>query len=131
MYAIDPHRSFTAAVLMGSGPRMKFGTLDQDVTTTGEKRWFVEVAVTMPPASPGQRSQSEVITVGISGPPTDPAEGILPGAVVELDNLKVGIMQPERGEGDRIRGGRPYFTASGVRAVNGRPPKDQGVTVRT
>jgi hypothetical protein len=36
--------------------------------------------------------------------------------MVELEDLRIGTMDPER-RGDRIFGGKPYFQASGVRPV--------------
>ena len=120
-YMIDPGRTFSTVILMGSGPRKKFGTDEQEISANGEKKWSLECAVTHYPPAPGQRAVSEVITVGITGPPNDPAAGIPPGSVLELVDLRLGIMAPEVRDTGRIMGGRPYFQANSVRAANGRP----------
>jgi hypothetical protein len=118
---IDPPRTFSAMVLMSSGPRLKFGSqAEQEVSATGEKKWVTEVAVTHHPAVPGMRPVSEVISVVITGPASDPGASIPQGSPVEFGDLRMGIMAPEQGERG-IRGGRPYFMASGVRPANGRP----------
>jgi hypothetical protein len=119
-YAIDTRSTFSTVILMGSGPRLKFGTGEQDVSASGEKKWELQTAVTFHPQH-GMRPVSDVITVVITGPPADPAAQIPPGSQVELDGFRVGISAPEHRENGRIMGGRPWYQASAVRAVNGRP----------
>jgi hypothetical protein len=121
-YQIDPGRTFSAMILMSSGPRLKFGSAtEQEVSASGEKKWATEVAVTHHPAGPGMRAVSEVISVVITGPPSDPGASLAAGSPVEFPDLRMGIMAPEQGDTGRIRGGKPYFMASGIRPVNGRP----------
>ena len=121
-YMIDPARTFSTMILMSSGPRLKFGSAtEQEVSAAGEKKWTADVAVTHHPAAPGMRAISEVISVVITGPPSDPGASIPQGSPVEFPDLRLGIMAPEQGETGRIRGGKPYFMASGIRAANGRP----------
>src|SRR5436190_4282955 len=115
-YAIDTRSTFSTVILMGSGPRMKFGTPEQDVSANGEKKWELQAAVTFHPQH-GMRPVSEVITVVLTGPPADPATGIAPGSPVELDGFKVGISPPEHRDNGRIMGGRPWYQASGVRSL--------------
>lgn len=113
-YVIDSGKTFTQLLLMSSGAKTKFGSQDQDVSANGEKKWAVECAATYR-TEPGRRPVSEVITVTVTGPASDPAEGIAPGSPVVLDGLRVGISAPESGESGRIRGGRPWFQADGLR----------------
>jgi hypothetical protein len=121
-YMIDNGRTFATMILMSSGPRLKFGSAsEQEVSAQGEKKWVSEVAVTHHPAFAGSRPVSEVISVVITGPASDPGAQIAPGSPVEFPDLRLGIMAPEQGDTGRIRGGKPYFMASGIRAVNGRP----------
>jgi hypothetical protein len=120
-YMLDPARTFSTVILMGSGPRKKFGTEEQEISAAGEKKWSLECAVTHYPPAPGARAVSEVITVGITGPPSDPAAAIPPGSVVELVDLRLGVMAPEVRDTGRLAGGRPFFQATSVRPVNGRP----------
>lgn len=119
-YVIDTRQTFQTAILMGCGPKTKFGELTQDVSANGEKKWAVEAAVTHH-SQAGMRPVSEVISITVTGPATDPGVSIPPGSPIELDGFRVGFSAPERGQGDRIRGGKPWFQASNVRAVNGRP----------
>lgn len=122
---VDPHQSFSTVIFMGSAPRMKFGTSEQDVSPTGEKKWSVDAAVTYTP-QPGQRPQSDVLSVTVTGPGTDPGLSIPPGSQVEFEQLRVGVSAPEQRDNGRIAGGRAWFQATGVRIANGRtspPPK--------
>jgi hypothetical protein len=124
-YAIDTGQTFSTVILMGSAPRLKFGTTEQDVSANGEKKWELQTAVTFH-AQHGMRPVSEVITVVVTGPPADPAAQIPPGSQVELAGFRVGISTPEHRENGRIMGGRPWYQASGVRAVNGHRPAAEG-----
>lgn len=128
-YKIDSRATFAAMLLMASGPRMKFGTDQQDVTQNGERKWEAQIAVTFA-AEPGRRAVSEVITVGLVGGTEDPARAIAPGSPVEVDGFTVGVMAPEKREGsNRISGGKAYFQASGIRLAhgqNGRQPAAAG-----
>ena len=120
-YAVDTNRTFSTVILMGSGPRLKFGTQEQEVSANGERKWSIESAVTFHPTSPNMRPVSEVISVVVTGPPSDPAASIPPGSAIELDGFRVGISPPEQRDNGRIAGGRPWYQASGIRPVNGRP----------
>ena len=66
-YVIDTRQTFQTAILMGSAPKTKFGTTEQDVSQLGEKKWAVEAAVTHH-AQAGMRPVSEVISITITGP---------------------------------------------------------------
>jgi hypothetical protein len=119
-YAIDTAQTFTACMLMATGPRLKFGSSEQDVSAAGEKKWEVQAAVSFIPEY-GMKAQSDILSVTVTG--TDPGQGINPGSPIELVNLRVGIVAPEKADNGKVRGGKPYWQASGIRVVNGhRPP---------
>jgi hypothetical protein len=116
-FKVDVPATFSAALLMASAPRMRFGTQDQDISASGERKWEIQAAVTYH-AEYGMRAQSEVISITVPGG-TDPAAAIPPGTPVEFENFRVGFSAPEKGANDRIRGGKPWFQASGLHAVAG------------
>ncbi len=119
-FIVDTGRTFAVALLMGSGPKLKFGSAEQDVSATGERKWEIQVACTWFPEY-GMAPASDVIKITVLGG-TDPAAGINPGTLVEFDAFKVGISAPEKTERG-IRGGKPYYQATAVRASassNGR-----------
>jgi hypothetical protein len=121
-YIVDTRSTFSSAFLLSAGAKTKFGSMEQDISQTGERKWSVEAAVTF--HSNGMKAASEVISVTITGPATDPAASIAPGSPVEFEGFRIGFSAPERA-GDRIRGGKPWFQASGVRPVNGQRPAAQ------
>ena len=59
---IDLAATFQAVILMASGPKLKFGTTEQDISARGERKWEVQAAVTYI-AEPGLKAVSEVIAV--------------------------------------------------------------------
>ena len=121
-YVVDLRQTFSSAFLMSAGAKTKFGSNEQDISQSGERKWSVEAAVTF--HSNGMKASSEVISVTITGPASDPAAAIPPGSPVEFEGFRIGFSAPERA-GDRIRGGKPWFQASGVRPVNGQRPAAQ------
>jgi hypothetical protein len=119
-FVVDTRSTFAAALLMASGPKIKFQSTEQDVSTNGERKWEVQAALTWN-AEPGMRPVAEVISITMFGG-ADPAANIPPGSPVEFDGFRVGISAPERTERG-VRGGKPWYQASGVRALNGSRPK--------
>jgi hypothetical protein len=116
---IDAAKTFQAAVFMGSAPKNKFGTDQQDITATGERKWEVSVAVTYF-AEHGMRPVNEVITLTVLG--ADPGASIQQGSAVEFDRLRVGFSTPEL-RGERVRGGKPWYQADGIRQSHHRAVK--------
>jgi hypothetical protein len=116
-FVIDTAATFAAPpLLMGCAPKVKYGSTEQDVSATGEKKWEAACAVTFHPGAPGMRPVSEVLNVTVTGPATNPGEHIPPGSPVEFDGFRVGWSAPEtRGDG-RVRGGKPWFQSTGVRS---------------
>jgi hypothetical protein len=123
-YVIDTGSTFSAMLLMASGPKLKFGTPDQDISASGERKWEVQAAATWH-TEPGMRPISELIRVTILGG-SDPAAGLLAGTPIQLDGLRLGVSTPESGEGGRVRGGKPWYQAAAVHSLNGRPGKSDG-----
>jgi hypothetical protein len=121
---IDISATFQAVILMASGPKLKFGSTEQDISAHGERKWDVQAAVTFHP-EPGMKPVSEVIAVTVTGPATDPCGSIPAGSSIAFDRLRVGFSVPEARENGRgIRGGRPWYQATNVHhAHQARPAK--------
>src|SRR5215475_6446235 len=64
---IDKAATFQAVLLMASGPKLKFGSTEQDISARGERKWDVQAAVTYH-AEPGMKPVSEVIAVTVPRP---------------------------------------------------------------
>ena len=119
---IDTNATFQAVLLMASGPKLKFGSTEQDISARGERKWDVQVAVTYH-AEPGMKPASEVIGVTVTGPASDPCASIAPGTPIVFDKMRVGFSPPEARENGRgIRGGRPWYQASNVQQSH--PPRN-------
>ncbi|MGA2830252.1 MAG: hypothetical protein ABSF03_29560 [Streptosporangiaceae bacterium] len=110
---VDTGDTFATMLLMSIGPKLKFGTTEQDISASGERKYAAELAVTYV-TEPGMRSLSEVISVTITGPGPDILD-IRPGSLVELRRLRAGVSSPEKRDNGRIAGGRFYFMAEGIR----------------
>jgi len=108
---IDSPRTFTTVIAMAVSPKMKFGTDQQDMSATGERKWTIQAAVTYV-AEYGMRAVSEVIDVTIT---RGEQPSVTPGQVIELVDLRCGISAPEKRDNGRISGGRLYFMASDAR----------------
>jgi hypothetical protein len=124
MITVDQQATFsTPPLVMSVGPRLKFGTDQQDITRNGERKWSVQVAVSYF-ADYGMRPVAEVIEVGLTG--EDPGTVVQPGTAVQFDRLRAGVSAPEKTDEGRVRGGRIYWQADAVRPFsaangNGRP----------
>jgi hypothetical protein len=115
---IDQQQTFAGPpIALSVGPKLEFGSDSQQITKNGERRWVIQVACTYT-ADPGMKAAAEVIEVTITG--EDPSVSIAPGATVEFNVLRQGISAPER-RGDRVIGGKAWYSAQGVRALNGTP----------
>lgn len=126
MYVIDTGATFaTSPLLMSAMPKIKYGSAEQDVSASGERKWEIQLAVTFHPSGPGMRPVSEVISVTITGPPTNPGEHIQPGTAIDLEGFRVGWSAPETAGNGRVRGGKPWYQATGLRSslASGRAHK--------
>jgi hypothetical protein len=122
---IDTTATFQALLLMASGPKLKFGSTEQDISARGERKWDVQAAVTFH-AEPGMKPVSEVIAVTVTGPATDPCGSILPGTPIVFDRMRVGFTVPEARENGR--GIRPPTCTRPTSPARPRPrpPNPQG-----
>jgi hypothetical protein len=112
---INAKATFATMLLMGSEPKMKFGSDQPDISRTGEKKWTVQLAVTYL-AEEGMRPVSEVIAVTVTG---GDSITIAPGTVVEFDVIRAGVSSPEKRDNGRIAGGKLYWQGSGLRPAQG------------
>ena len=119
-FVIDTAATFASPpLLMGCLPKVKYGSEgQQDVSANGERKWEAQAAVTFHPAAPGMRPVSEVISVTITGPATNPGDHITPGTPVTFDGFRVGWSAPEASDTGRIKGGKPWYQASGLRQAH-------------
>lgn len=110
---VDQQSTFsTPPLVMAVGPKLKFGSDQQDINRDGQRKWSCQVAVSYNPEY--GRSHAEVIEVGLVG--EDPSHAVQPGMPVQFDRLRVGFSVPEvNGESGRIRGGKPFWQADAVR----------------
>lgn len=121
-FAIDMQATFSAVLLMACTPKRKFGTTDQQETNAaGVPKWAAECAVTFSPQN-GMQPVSEVISVSITAA-HDPASGLNPGTPVALEGLRAGLNPPEKRDDGKVRGGRLWFTATGIRAATAGPAR--------
>ncbi len=108
-------------ITVAVAPKLKFGTDVQEVNKDGEAKWTVQAAVTYAPQF-GMKAVAEVIEVTVTG--EDPSAFLAPGTPIEFNRLQVGVSAPEQRDngrgGTRVSGGKLWFTAAGVRPVNGR-----------
>jgi len=113
MITVSQQETFsTPPLVMSAGPKLKFGSDQQDITRNGERKWSVQVAVSYF-ADYGMRPQAEVIEIGLTG--EDPTAAIQPGMPVQFDRLRCGVSAPEKTDEGRVRGGRLYWQADKVR----------------
>ena len=125
---VDQDATYDLMLLMGSAAKIKYGS-DAEVATNaaGVKQWSCTVSVNYRRENPADRLMSDSLTVTIASN-DDPFAGIDPGSQVRFDNLRAGLSAPERGDGDRIRGGKLWFNATGIRTLSpiGHRPKADG-----
>lgn len=121
---IDQSATFAGPpIALMAAVKTKFGSDEPEISKQGERKYVIQAAVTYRPEY-GMAPQSEVLQVTITGGP-DLTTTIQPGMPVEFDGLRCGFSAAEVRPDGRVRGGKPYFAASGVKAFtgsgNGRP----------
>ena len=114
-FVVDQAQTFSTAVLMGTAPKERFGTPGvQDTSAEGVPKWTAMVAVTFTPNGT-MTPVSDVLTVSVTQL-GNPADGMqLPAAVV-FEGLRLGVNAPEKRDNGSIRGGRPWYSAIGLRS---------------
>jgi hypothetical protein len=115
---VDPAR-FSGLMFMSCEPKVDRDTGAQHTTKDGSARkWTVTVAATKPATYDPTRQENDVLSVTVTSV-DDPADGLVMGTPVTFTDFSVGVMAPEAGEGGKIRGGRLFWSASGVRPLVG------------
>lgn len=116
---VDPAR-FSGLMFMSCEPKLDRDTGAQHTTKDGSARkWVVSVAATKPANWDATQMEKDVLSVTVTSA-DDPADGLVMGTPVTFDDFSVGVMAPEaRGEGEnmKIRGGRLFWSANGVRSL--------------
>jgi len=111
---VDP-ATFSAAIVMATGPKTVFGAGNvQDKNAAGVLKWTANVAVTYSPDGTGIAPPSEVLSVTITSS-EDPGTSCPPGTPVAFDQLRAGVSAPEKRDDGRVRGGRLYWMAAGIK----------------
>jgi len=108
--------AFTRLMLVEIAPKADRDTGAQYTSKDGsERKWTVQVVASLPSRFDVSRTDSEVLAVTVTCS-EDPREYVTEGDPVEFDGFTVGVMPPESGENGRIRGGKLFWQASGVRS---------------
>lgn len=105
---------------MGSAPKLDRDTQIQHTTRDGSARkWTVQVAATKPTNWDPTQMESDVLQVTVTAV-DDPGAGLVMGTPVTFTEFAVGVMAPEAGDGGKIRGGRLFWSASGVQRTRAK-----------
>jgi hypothetical protein len=103
-------------MLVEIAPKADRETGVQFTTKDGtERKWTAQVVASLPSRWEAGRTDSEVLSVTVTCA-DDPTAMVAEGDMVVFDNLTVGVMPPEAGEGGRIRGGKLFWQATGIRS---------------
>lgn len=110
--------AFVKLMVVSIEPRTDRDTGVQLTNRDGtEKKWTVQVVAQLPSRWDSGRTDSEVLSVTVTCA-EDPSAQVMEGEKVAFTDLTVGVMPPEKGENDRIRGGKLFWQATGVRAAS-------------
>jgi hypothetical protein len=109
--------AFIKFMLISIEPKTDRDTGVQFTSKDGaERKWTVQVVAQLPSRWDSGRTESEVLSVTLTCA-EDPSAQVMEGDRVDFDNLTVGVMPPEKNpETDRIRGGKLFWGATGIRA---------------
>jgi hypothetical protein len=109
--------AFVKFMLVSIEPKTDRDTGVQFTSKDGaERKWTVQVVAQVVSRWDSGRVESEVLPVTVTCA-EDPTLQVVEGELVVFDGLTVGVMNPEQDrESGRIRGGRLFWGASGVRS---------------
>lgn len=108
--------AFTRLMLVEIAEKTDRDTGRQITTKNGlERKWTAQVVASMPSRFEAGRTDSEVLSVTITSA-DDPVGQVTEGDLVVFDHLTVGVMAPEAGDNGRIRGGKLFWGATGIRS---------------
>ena len=112
--------AFTRLMLVTIEPRMtrpdQPGEVPVQLTNKDgtERKWTAQVVASMPSRWDADRSESEVLSITVTCA-DDPTSRVHEGDMVEFANWTTGVMDPEMNASGRIRGGRLFDQATGIR----------------
>lgn len=107
---------FTRMMLVSITPKTDRDTGAQYMTKDGlQRKWTAEVVASLASRFDAARSDTEVLAVTVTSA-DDPRDVVQEGDPVLFEGLSVGVMAPEKTENDRIKGGKLFWTATGVRS---------------
>lgn len=117
---VDPAR-FTALIFMGCEPKLDRDTGNQHTSKDGMyRKWTVVVAASKPASWDPARAETDTLQVTVTSA-EEPANGLVMGTPVTFTDFTTGVMSPEAdAESGKIRGGKLYWQATGVRPVGGK-----------
>jgi hypothetical protein len=108
--------AFTRLMLVEIAPKADRDTGVQFTSKDGsERKWTVQVVASLPSRFDITRTDSEVLAVTVTCA-DDPRDYVHEGDQVLFDGFTVGVMPPETTDAGRIRGGKLFWQASGVRS---------------
>jgi hypothetical protein len=106
---------FTSAMVTAIEPRLEFGKDVQAVSKDGVPKWAVEVYIKMPSRFQDRTDKGIALVIVTSN--DNPAAKVAEGDQVEFADLTVGVMAPDHDDSGRIRGGKLFWQATGVKAA--------------
>jgi uncharacterized protein YuzE len=123
-FKIDPVRTFASVMFIGTTAKLVFGDSSgrQEISKAGLPKWAAQCAAEF--RTPFGQPIRELLTVGLDAE-KDPGEGLVPGTLVELLDLEIGVMEKRNRDG-QVVGVQVWHRASAMRptsatAVKPRP----------
>jgi hypothetical protein len=108
--------AFTRLMLVEVAPKTDRDTGQQVTTKDGlQRKWTVQCVASMPSRWEAGRNDSDVLQVTVTCA-DDPTMLVAEGDLLVFEGLTAGVMSPEAGDNGRIRGGKLFWSASGVRS---------------
>ena len=62
-FAVDTGATFASAFFMGSAPKLRFGSTEQDVSATGERKWWLPISSEGAMGSPVYDGETLLVSV--------------------------------------------------------------------
>jgi hypothetical protein len=109
--------AFTKLMLVQVEPKTDRETGTQYTSKDGsERKWTVQVVASLPSRFDSNRTDSDLLNVSVTCA-DDPRDSVDEGDQVVFTDFTAGVMPPEQSaETGRIRGGKLFWTATGVRS---------------
>jgi hypothetical protein len=120
---IDPVRTFASVMFIGSTAKLVYGDSSgrQEKNRAGVPKWSEQVAAEF--RTPYGQTVRELLTVGVDAD-KDPGAELLPGTLVDLIDLEIGVMEKRNRDG-QVVGAQVWYRASTIRptSATGARPK--------